>query len=264
MSTHLQQQPDNDPHHFLKIAGQGAALSSHADLWRWLQGDVQHLLAHDIMLIGWGDFRSGQLNFDIVSSLPGLRTQNCTLATVAPLLSYMRDCWVAAQRSPLVLDLAHCEDICPKHGAGWGQGEAFAQMRSCVVHGIGDGKRMGERIFAALSSQMPPAQNATGALRLLTPYIDTALRQMAPAPQRQAACTNDTVSRQVVKLLQLSERERQIMTWVAMGKTNPEIGCILSISEFTVKNHMKSIFGKLDVTNRAQAVAKLTRVDAYA
>ena len=56
----------------------------------------------------------------------------------------------------------------------------------------------------------------------------------------------------------LSERERQIMTWVAMGKTNPEIGCILRISEFTVKNHLKSIFGKLDVSNRAQAVAKLT------
>ena len=62
----------------------------------------------------------------------------------------------------------------------------------------------------------------------------------------------------------LSERERQIMVWVAMGKTNPEIGCILDISEFTVKNHMKSIFSKLDVTNRAQAVAKLTRMAAYA
>ena len=54
------------------------------------------------------------------------------------------------------------------------------------------------------------------------------------------------------------------MRWVALGKTNPEIGMILDISEFTVKNHMKSIFTKLDVTNRAQAVAKLTRVGAYA
>ena len=68
----------------------------------------------------------------------------------------------------------------------------------------------------------------------------------------------------VVRLADLSERERQIMTWVAMGKTNPEIGCILRISEFTVKNHMKSIFSKLDVSNRAQAVAKLTRMDAHA
>ncbi len=65
-------------------------------------------------------------------------------------------------------------------------------------------------------------------------------------------------------LTALSERERQIMVWVAMGKTNPEIGSILSISEFTVKNHMKSIFTKLDVTNRAQAVAKLTRLHSHA
>ncbi len=70
--------------------------------------------------------------------------------------------------------------------------------------------------------------------------------------------------RSATRVSALSERERQIMVWVAMGKTNPEIGMILDISEFTVKNHMKSIFGKLDVTNRAQAVAKLTRIDAYA
>ena len=62
----------------------------------------------------------------------------------------------------------------------------------------------------------------------------------------------------------LSERERQIMTWVAMGKTNPEIGCILHISGFTVKNHLKSVYTKLDVTNRAQAVAKLTGLSLHA
>ena len=62
----------------------------------------------------------------------------------------------------------------------------------------------------------------------------------------------------------LSERERQIMAWVAQGKTNPEIGCILRISEFTVKNHLKSIFSKLDVTNRAQAVARMTRLALHA
>ena len=51
---------------------------------------------------------------------------------------------------------------------------------------------------------------------------------------------------------------------VATTLSNPEIGSILCISEFTVKNHMKSIFNKLVVTNRAQAVAKLTRVVANA
>ena len=58
----------------------------------------------------------------------------------------------------------------------------------------------------------------------------------------------------------LSERETQIMAWVAMGKTNSEIGSILNISGFTVKNHMQRIFQKLNVFNRAQAVSKVKRV----
>jgi len=70
--------PDHDPAQFLKIASQGAGLSSHADLWRWLQGDVQQWLLHEAMLIGWGDFRSGRLNYDIVSSLSGMRTHHWT------------------------------------------------------------------------------------------------------------------------------------------------------------------------------------------
>ena len=83
---------------------------------------------------------------------------------------------------------------------------------------------------------------------------------MPPAPMKQPGAERNQVEQLVVRLGQLSERERQIMVWVAMGKTNPEIGCILHISEFTVKNHMKSIFSKLDVTNRAQAVAYLAQV----
>ena len=88
---------------------------------------------------------------------------------------------------------------------------------------------------------------------------------MPPAPVRAAPCSRfDVHHRNAARVSALSERERQIMVWVAMGKTNPEIGMILDISEFTVKNHMKSIFSKLDVTNRAQAVAKLERMHAHA
>lgn len=256
--------PDNDPAQFLRIAGQGASLSTHADLWRWLQGDVQKWLAHEVMLIGWGDFRTGSLRFDIVSSLPGLRTFNCAPGTLSPVLGYLRDCWVAAQQSPCQLDVDSFGELLSRRGPEWDRADLIAGMRTAVVHGIGDGKRSGERIFAALSGHAAPSPGAGTALKLLLPYIDTALRQMSPAPQRQAACINSQYQKHVAHLAALSERERQIMTWVAMGKTNPEIGCILSISEFTVKNHMKSIFGKLDVTNRAQAVAKLTRMDAYA
>ena len=47
------------------------------------------------------------------------------------------------------------------------------------------------------------------------------------------------------------------MGWVCSGKTNDEIGSILDISTFTVKNHLQRIFKKIDVVNRSQAVAKI-------
>lgn len=57
----------------------------------------------------------------------------------------------------------------------------------------------------------------------------------------------------------LSSREIEIMRWVKMGKTNHEIGCILTISVFTVKNHLHRIFFKLDALNRTHAVAIFER-----
>jgi transcriptional regulator EpsA len=263
MSAHVPV-PDVDPAHFLKIAGQGAGVQTHADLWRWLQGDVQEWLSHQIMLVGWGDFRTGELHYDMVSSLPGLRSHNCTRASIAPLINYFRDCWVAAQHLPCQIDLKDCAELFGRGGQSWAPSPSIGHMRSALVHGIGDGRHCVERIFAALSEEPYPPPAAANALKLLVPFIDTALRQMPPVPEPKAACDRTPVEAHVARLAALSERERQIMVWVAMGKTNPEIGCILRISEFTVKNHMKSIFGKLDVTNRAQAVAKLTRVGTYA
>lgn len=54
---------------------------------------------------------------------------------------------------------------------------------------------------------------------------------------------------------QLTSREREILAWVANGATNREIGHQLSLAENTVKNHLKHILSKLQVENRAQAVA---------
>jgi transcriptional regulator EpsA len=51
----------------------------------------------------------------------------------------------------------------------------------------------------------------------------------------------------------LTEREREILTWIAAGKSNWEIGKILVISEFTVKNHVQNVLKKMSATSRTQA-----------
>jgi len=52
----------------------------------------------------------------------------------------------------------------------------------------------------------------------------------------------------------LSPREREILALVTEGLGNAEIGERLSISEKTVRNHLSSVFDKLGVWTRAQAI----------
>ena len=51
----------------------------------------------------------------------------------------------------------------------------------------------------------------------------------------------------------LSEREIEVMVWVARGKTNPEIGILLGISARTVQHHVAHIYEKIGVSSRAGA-----------
>jgi DNA-binding NarL/FixJ family response regulator len=53
----------------------------------------------------------------------------------------------------------------------------------------------------------------------------------------------------------VSEREIDVLKLMAQGKSNKEIGSALFISGGTVKSHVKSIFSKLNVNSRAEAVA---------
>ena len=57
----------------------------------------------------------------------------------------------------------------------------------------------------------------------------------------------------------LTGRELDVLTLLARGKSNKEIGANLYISETTVKAHLRSIFAKLDVLSRTEAIAVASR-----
>lgn len=54
----------------------------------------------------------------------------------------------------------------------------------------------------------------------------------------------------------ITPREKEVLQWVSEGRTDKEIATQLSVSEHTVKNHMKSIRKKLDASNRILASLK--------
>lgn len=61
-------------------------------------------------------------------------------------------------------------------------------------------------------------------------------------------------------MIDLSEREREVLTLLAEGLTNAQIAGKLSVSESTVKFHLQNIYDKLDVNNRIEAAAAFRRL----
>jgi DNA-binding response OmpR family regulator/DNA-binding CsgD family transcriptional regulator len=61
------------------------------------------------------------------------------------------------------------------------------------------------------------------------------------------------------RTLSISSRESEVLLWVSRGKSNREIGEILTISPRTVDKHLEQIFTKLGVANRASAAARAAK-----
>ena len=74
--------------------------------------------------------------------------------------------------------------------------------------------------------------------------------------------TNDnekSIRASLCKRFSLTEREAEVIFWLVRGKTNKEIGLILSMSPRTVNKHLEPIFRKLSVENRTSATAMCLR-----
>jgi DNA-binding NarL/FixJ family response regulator len=99
---------------------------------------------------------------------------------------------------------------------------------------------------------------ATGYLLKDTPRADLIGAILAAA--RGETVLGPTVAGKLVSHLRrpaaepLSARETEVLSLVARGQTNAEIGRVLFISEATVKTHLLRAFGKLGVSDRTAAV----------
>lgn len=87
--------------------------------------------------------------------------------------------------------------------------------------------------------------------RHAAPLFTLALRFLA-AHAEQAAPPRRAVASQ------LSAREAQCVRWAAAGKTNAEIGAILSLSVSTVRFHLRNAGGKLGAATRARLIHAAT------
>lgn len=96
------------------------------------------------------------------------------------------------------------------------------------------------------------------AVRLLS-QLDVRLRSSCLDADQQGPRDLQPVPRPVPPE-ELTGREREVLRLVGDGATNRLVARRLGISEKTVKNHLSSVFAKLDVTSRSQAVLAAFRL----
>jgi LuxR family maltose regulon positive regulatory protein len=121
------------------------------------------------------------------------------------------------------------------------QALAIAEPRGLIHAFVDKGPAMARLLYEAITQEIAPEY----VQRLIAAFpID--------APKPSAAPHTQTREQEWVE--QLSKRELEVLQLIAEGLTNPEIGARLYLSPHTIKAHARSIYGKLGVNNRTQAV----------
>lgn len=262
-------------HRYHRVVTGSVDVRSHFDVLAWLQGDMQRYLPHDILIAAWGNFQTGAIHHDVISPMPGVRSHDSNTSTVTPMLLSLFTRWVAFGRKPYAVKSGKAGFLADESGRVSAVGRALGDMRCAVVHGITDARGNHDCLYVAFAGTASFGTKESSALALVLPYIDTALRQVTHLPHQSNVRSSGTgggvendaaetrvgtaiaVSAELLADYDLTKREAEVLRWVARGKTNAEIAQILHISAFTVKNHMRRLFQKLNVSNRAQAVSKL-------
>jgi transcriptional regulator EpsA len=245
-----------------KLINSSLSIDKHVDFFRWLQDEVHPFVPHDVMVAVWGDFSSGLLNYDVASNIPDICTRSIRNGCDADsLMIDLHRGWLDAGKKwfvlnnffPIGMNMTNSNSCV----------DSLGQMKSILVHGIRDRRGMSDCLYVFFDKNHKDNSDHH-VLDLLLPHIDAALRKvecLAPVSSRPRTSRHEAKVSVRSSSFSISEREHEVMHLVRLGKSNQEIGMILNISLNTVKNHLKRVFEKLNVSSRAQAVGIYSQVE---
>lgn len=246
--------PSITPEALLRIMKNSLSIQSHFQLLLWMQGDFQEALPHDVMISFSGALGGETYHYDIVSPLPGLRTSRIPASTINGFRTGIHQRWSKGngQVTTACLNNGICNDLFVNS-----ENEELNDMKHVIFHAIPDTRFNADHLYIMLRKDKNFSEAERKNFELLLPHVDAAVRKIDGLPVMEPEqITPPTLLNALLKS-GLTTREIEILEWVRNGKTNIEIGIILDISSFTVKNHLQRIFRKINVSNRAQAVGKL-------
>jgi transcriptional regulator EpsA len=216
----------------------------------WTQGLIQNLIRHEILICALRKSESPAFHVDSFAASSGEpEVINSLFSQDAILVPKLLEMWEANHFRPVFFDLGveGAATISPlsrelkRLGAseilGHGTHDAFGRPASFFIFACQPGAIAARQQH--LAALLAPSLHAA--------WVHTQFTRPLQATQGRSQPGSSDL---------LTAREQEILGWIYQGKSNIEIGMILTISPLTVKNHVQKILRRLNVLNRAQAVGK--------
>ncbi|MDP2027806.1 XrtB/PEP-CTERM-associated transcriptional regulator EpsA [Sulfuriferula sp.] len=220
-------------------------ISRRPHFFQWAQGELQVLFPHEALIcclygrdgacatvqqFAWRPYFSDDVLYQLFRSQHGVFAD--LLAT-----------WRSAEK-PVQLALA---EITPR--LRMQDGLAVASLTAFTrasIHGVRGHDGNAVSVFVFLNGAAIVDEQHLKLLELVVPHMHGVLVRVLQDENKLLP---------LASAFSITARERDVLQLIRSGKTNAEIAQILYLSPFTVKNHIKHIFKKLNTTSRSQAVA---------
>lgn len=146
---------------------------------------------------------------------------------------------------------------------------ALIQLKEIAYHGkilVLSGHQEDEWIFRAMQSGASGYVFKSRVATQLGEAIESIMQSEIYLPQEVASRffrhfqAEADAAPHTCQQLHLTEREREVLHWLTQGASNYQISQHLYVTVATVKAHLTSIFEKLKVTSRAQAIVAAVKL----
>jgi transcriptional regulator EpsA len=214
----------------------------------WTQGRLQSLVRHDVLVCARRNGTPLSLRVDSFATVvPDCTIFSETFLQDASVALKLIKAWQKRRFRPVICEAG--DRALLGRGAFTRELERIGATQ-LVAHGTHDANGDVESFFTLACRPGTVGPRQAYLLQMAVPFLHSAWVRT----QLNGAAESDHLERAGKSVL--TPREQQILRWIYLGKTNGEVGAILSLSALTVKNHVHKILHKLNVFNRTQAVAK--------
>lgn len=208
----------------------------------WSQGALQSFLPHDVLVFGHGEYGTPNFRCEVLAR-NNTWEERALYGELTRLVHMMVENWQCSGHIPRIFASGNC---------AIGQALDRLGLGHALAHGAKEFSGDSSGFFVFMRMADAPGRRHAYFADMLMPYLHTTLHRMLLLEKEMPA-------RRLRPGLTLSTREAQVISLVRDGNTNQQIGVVLGLSPLTVKNHVQNVLRKLEVANRAQAVAKAVK-----